>query len=56
MKTIINVDIGIARNALYISAGSYEESEIILKMSEEEVINTVLRHCKCWGIQKAGED
>ena len=56
MKATINVDIEAAKSALYISSGSYEESEIILNMSDEEVVDAVLRHCKCWGIYKAGEN
>ena len=55
MKATINVDIEAAKSALYISSGSYEESEIILNMSDEEVVNAVLKHCKCWGIRKAGD-
>jgi hypothetical protein len=25
-------------------------------MTDEEVVDAVLKHCKCWGIHKAGED
>lgn len=56
MKVVIDVNIEAAKSALYISSGSYEESEIILNMTDEEVVNAVLKHCKCWGIQRAGED
>ena len=56
MKTTIEVDIEAARNALYISSGSYEAAGIVLSMTDEEVVDAVLKHCKCWGIWKAGED
>lgn len=46
----VNIDVETARNALYISCGSYEDSERILKMSDMEVIKAALKHCKCWGI------
>ena len=56
MRVPIDIDIETARNALYISCGSYEASEIVLNMSDEEVVDAVLKHCKCWGIWKAGEN
>ena len=56
MKTTIDIDIETARSMLYVSAGSYEEAGIILSMTDEEVVDAVLKHCKCWGIWKAGED
>lgn len=56
MKTAIEVDVEAARSALYISSGSYEEAGIILNMTDEEVVDAVLKHCKCWGIWRAGED
>lgn len=56
MRVPIDIDIKTARYALYISCGSYERSQIILHMTEEEVVNSVLKHCKCWGIHKAGEN
>lgn len=52
MEVIININIKMARKVLYISSGSYEESEIITNMSDEEVRDAVLKHCKCWGISK----
>ena len=56
MKTTIDIDIEAAKSALYISSGSYEEAGIILNMTDEEVVDAVLRHCKCWGIHKVGEN
>lgn len=56
MKTTLEVDIETARNALYISSGSCEAARIVLNMTDEEVVDAVLKHCKCWGIHKAGEN
>ena len=56
MKTVIDVDIETARNALYISSSSYEAAGIVLNMTDEEVVDAVLKHCKCWGIWRAGEN
>ena len=50
MKVTIDIDVETARSALYISCGSYEDSEKILKMDDMEVVRAALNHCKCWGI------
>lgn len=56
MKATININTEAARNVLYMAAGSYEESEIIKNMSDEEIKNKVLQHCKCWGISEVKDE
>lgn len=53
MRVTIDINIEAARSSLYISAGSMEEAAIIDNMTEEEVKDKVLKHCKCWGITEA---
>ena len=55
MKTTIDIDINNARSVLYISSGSFEQSEIIKNMTDEEIKDEVLKHCKCWGISEVKE-
>lgn len=52
----VNIDVEAARNALYISCGSYEDSEKILNMDDMEVVRAALNHCKCWGITEIKEN
>lgn len=55
MKVTADINIENARSVLYISSGSFEQSEIIKNMTDEEVKNKVLEHCRCWGISEVKE-
>ena len=48
----ILIDVEAARKTLMLSAGSAEEFDIYKKMSNEEVIDRVLKHSRCWGITR----
>lgn len=50
MKAVIDINIENARRSLLISAGSFEQAQLIKKMSDEEVKNQVMKHIYCWGI------
>ena len=52
MIVTIEINIETAKSALEMSAGSYEQYQQISKMSDEEVKDAVLKHCKCWGISE----
>lgn len=53
MKAVIDINIENARRSLLISAGSFEQSQLIEKMSDEEIKNQVMKHIYCWGITEA---
>ena len=55
MKAVIDINIEHARMSLLVSAGSFEQSQLIEKMSDEEVKNQVIKHIYCWGITEATE-
>ena len=55
MKAVIDINIENARRSLLISAGSYEQAQLIEKMSDEEVKDQVMKHIYCWGITEATE-
>ena len=55
MRVTIDIDIENARSVLYISSGSFEQSELIKNMTDEEVKNAVIKHCRCWGISEVIE-
>ena len=52
---VVKIDINIenARMALMTSSGSIQECSKIEKMTDEEIIDTVIRHSRCWGVTKA---
>ena len=52
MIVTIDIDIENARKALICSSGSFEEAKHIERMSDIEIKDTVIRHCKCWGIKE----
>lgn len=52
MILTININIENARKTLIMSAGSLEEANIYKNMSDEEVKDKVLQHCRCWSIEE----
>lgn len=56
MKVTVDIDIKTAKNVLYIASGSYEEAENIINMNDEQIIDTVIKHCKCWGMARVKEN
>lgn len=56
MRAVIDINIEHARMSLLVSAGSFEQSQLIEKMSDEEVKNLVIKHCRCWGISEVKDE
>lgn len=52
MVVQINIDIENARKTLEVCSGSLEEYQKIRGMTDTEIKDFVLQHCKCWGISE----
>ncbi len=48
----INIDIENARKTLEVCACSLEEYQMVRSMTDTEIKDLVLQHCKCWGISE----
>lgn len=48
----INIDIENARKTLEVRTCSLEEYQMVRSMTDTEIKDFVLQHCKCWGISE----
>jgi len=48
MIVTVNIDIENARKVLVVASGSFEQAQLIEAMTDEEIKDEVLKHCKCW--------
>lgn len=52
MIVTVNIDIENARKTLEVASGSLEQAQLIGAMTDEEIKDEVLKHCKCWSMKE----
>jgi len=52
MIVTVNIDIDNARKTLVVASGSMEQARAIEGMTDEEIKDEVLKHCKCWSMKE----
>lgn len=52
MIVTVNIDIENARKTLEVASGSLEQAQLIRAMTDEEIKDEVLKHCKCWSMKE----
>ena len=52
MIVTVNIDIENARKTLEVASGSLEQAQLIMAMTDEEIKDEVLKHCKCWSMKE----
>lgn len=52
MIVTINIDIENARKTLEVASGSLEQAQLIRAMTDEEIKDEVLKHCKCLSMKE----
>lgn len=48
----ITINIENARKTLELSSGSFEQAMILRDMTDDEIIDKVISHMKCYGVEK----
>lgn len=48
----ITINIENARKTLELSSGSFEQAMMLRDMTDDEIIDKVISHMKCYGVEK----